>query len=215
MIIKQIQSKASKCVTPFLFWSNTSVINESHSSSVLSLNINEEFEDIIVETTASSDEDDFIDDSPQESTESVVKEEIEEIVTTEYPEIKTEESTEPIKHSTQVFIENKRKQSITEKTVKKSTSLKKSRLHPKKKKPTKTNNEDEVIVLPSLEVLPFDKHYRLVFFTTVELFNKIVSIVKEHFKSRILLSVLPILSVCLNYSSGLIISVLLCIQTVQ
>ena len=167
------------------------------------MNINEEFEDIIVETTASSDEDDFIDDSPQESTESVVKEEIEEIITTEQPEIKTEESTEsvvkeeieeiitteqpeikaeestePIEHSTQVFIENKRKHSITEKTVKKSTSLKKSRLQPKKKKTKKTNYEDEVVILPSLEVLPFDKHYRLVFFTTVELFNKILSIVK-------------------------------------
>ena len=217
MIIKQIQSKASQCVTPFLFWSNSSVINESHSSSVLSLNINEEFEDIIVETTASSDEDDFIDDSPQESTESVIKEEIEEIITTEHPEVKTEESTEPIEHSTQLLIEDQTKHTVKEKTVKKHTPLKKSRLQPKKKKQKqkKTQSENEVVILPSLEVQPFDKHYRLVFFTTVELFNKKVRIRKLVVKSRILLSELPIHSVCLNYSNVLIISVLLYIQTVQ
>lgn len=39
----------------------------------------------------------------------------------------------------------------------------------KKKKPEPT---EEVIILPSLDVKPFTGTYRLVFFTTVELFNK-------------------------------------------
>ena len=44
---------------------------------------------------------------------------------------------------------------------------------PAKKKKKRTEEEEEVRVeLPSLEVKPFSDHYRLVFFTTVELFNK-------------------------------------------
>ena len=93
-------------------------------------------------------------------------------------QIKTEESTEPIEHSTQLLIEDQTKHTVKEKTVKKHTPLTTSRLQPKKKKQKqkKTQSENEVVILPSLEVQPFDKHYRLVFFTTVELFNKKVRI---------------------------------------
>lgn len=43
----------------------------------------------------------------------------------------------------------------------------------KKKKPQTDNIE---VIIPSLEVKPFSGKYRLVFFTTVELFNKKVSL---------------------------------------
>lgn len=45
---------------------------------------------------------------------------------------------------------------------------------PKKKKKPQTDNIE--VIIPSLEVKPFSGKYRLVFFTTVELFNKKVSL---------------------------------------
>ena len=43
------------------------------------------------------------------------------------------------------------------------------------KKKKKKSTEEEEVVLPSLEVKPFSGNYRLIFFTTVEMFNKKVS----------------------------------------
>lgn len=45
---------------------------------------------------------------------------------------------------------------------------------PKKKK--KPKSDDVEVILPSLDVKPFSGKYRLVFFTTVELFNRKVSL---------------------------------------
>lgn len=43
---------------------------------------------------------------------------------------------------------------------------------PSKKASKKIPMDDEMVILPSLEVKPFSGKYRLIFFTTVELFNK-------------------------------------------